>query len=58
MNPHHDWNKLKAVVANKKRQDKMFNVLEKIPLGLNMIYSLLLNAIKRRMVSWPGGSHY
>ena len=52
MNTSYNWEMLKAVVARKNRQDNLMNVLEKIPIGLNLLYRLVLNALKRRVLSW------
>jgi geranylgeranyl reductase len=54
INPDHDCKSLKAVIAHKQRQDAMGGLLEKMPAGLNMVYRLLLHAVKRRLIgrSW------
>jgi flavin-dependent dehydrogenase len=54
MDPHYELPKLKEIVAHKKRQDRLVNVLEKIPMGLNTIYHLHIKALKTRILRWPG----
>ena len=54
MDPHYELPKLKEVVAYKKRQDKLVNVLESIPFGLNAIYLCHIKALKSRIPRWPG----
>jgi flavin-dependent dehydrogenase len=51
-NPNHDLKSLNAVIARKKRQDYLIDLLEKIPLGLNMAYRLLLYGLKLQLISW------
>ena len=52
MNSHYDWKMLKLVVATKKHQDNLANAFEKIPGGLNLIYRIVLKALKFRVLSW------
>ena len=48
----HDLKSLSAVIARKQRQDSLINLLEKFPIGLNMIYRLLLHGLKSQLVTW------
>jgi geranylgeranyl reductase len=52
MNSDYDWKMLKAVVAKKKHQDRLAVVFEKIPSGLNLVYCIVLTALKFRVLSW------
>ncbi|MEN8244129.1 MAG: NAD(P)/FAD-dependent oxidoreductase [Thermodesulfobacteriota bacterium] len=54
MDPLYHMPKLEEVVVHKRRQDKMVNLLEKIPIGLNAIYHLLIKALQTRFLRWPG----
>jgi geranylgeranyl reductase len=51
-NPDHDLKSLNAVIAHKKRQDSLINLLEKFPAGLNLVYRLLLHGLKFQLFTW------
>lgn len=53
MDPLYDMPKLEEIVVHKRRQDKMVNLLEKIPFGLNAIYLLLIKALQSPFLKWP-----
>ena len=52
MNSHYDWKMLKAVVAHKKHQDRLAVAFDRIPSGLNLVYRIILTALKFRVLSW------
>jgi flavin-dependent dehydrogenase len=53
MDPHYDLPRLQKIVTYKKKQDRLANVLEKIPIGLNAIYHLHIKALKMGLIRWP-----
>ena len=53
LDPQYNMPKLNEIVANKNRQDNLVGVLEKLPVGLDMVYLLHLKALKTRILRWP-----